>query len=170
MTQTELGPHDEEIRAFWVRARPATERGRVPVVSGRMPHDTLPPPAWSFGATPRQADELLALVLDGVKTATASALWDYPAEGEEPPAVGELSIVLDGAGHPRALLLTTAVRIVPFDQVDAEHAAAEGEDDRSLASWRAIHERFFTEHADHDRGFSPDMPVVLETFELLYQE
>lgn len=165
-----LEPHDEEILQFWLRARPATERGRVPVISGGLPHDTLPPPAWAFGATAEQADELLALVLSGVKTATASALWDYEAEGEEAPSVGDLSIVLDGQGHPRALLQTTTVRVVPFDEVDAHHAAAEGEGDRTLASWRAGHERFFTEHASHDRGFSPTMPVVLEGFELLYEE
>ena len=54
-----------------------------------------------------------------------------------------------------------------FDEVTAEHARAEGEGDRSLAHWRAMHERFFREHADHDRQFSPTMPVVLERFEVL---
>lgn len=170
MVDGALEPHDEEIRQFWMRARPATERGRVPVISGGMPHDTLPPPAWSFGATPQQADELLALVLSGAKTATASALWDYEAEGEEAPSVGDLSIVLDGMGHPRALLLTTQVRVVRFDEVDAAHAAAEGEGDGSLATWRGIHERFFTDHATHDHGFSSTMPVVCEEFEVLYEE
>lgn len=41
-------------------------------------------------------------VRDGVKTATASALWDYEAEGESLPEEGEFSIVLDGRGHPAA--------------------------------------------------------------------
>ena len=57
---------------------------------------------------------------------------------------------------------------VPFDEVTAEHARAEGEDDRSLASWRAIHRRFFTENARHDRGFDERMPVVCERFRLVY--
>ncbi|NKF34599.1 ASCH domain-containing protein, partial [Pseudomonas sp. BGM005] len=30
------------------------------------------PGAWAFGATPAHADALLALVIDGVKTGTAS--------------------------------------------------------------------------------------------------
>ena len=79
-----------------------------------------------------------------------------------------LGIVLDGDGHPRALVDTTAVEIVPFDKVDDDHALAEGEGDRTLASWRAGHERFFREHDPHGRGFRPDMPVVLERFEVLY--
>jgi uncharacterized protein YhfF len=165
-----LDAHDEEILAFWRRAESAVERGRVPVVTGPVVFDTVPPPAWSFGADNDQADELLALLLEGRKTATASALWDYQAEAEPLPEPGELSIILDGSGRPRALVAITDVRTVPFAEVDADHAAAEGEGDGSLTYWRAVHERFFTDHAAHDRGFSPEMPVVLETFTVLYQE
>lgn len=59
--------------AFWSAARAA-----VPA----LPED--PPRAdrwWGFGATTEHADELLALVLDGVKTGTAGYLWEYEAEG-----------------------------------------------------------------------------------------
>jgi uncharacterized protein YhfF len=52
--------------------------------------------------------------------------------------------------------------------VDEGHAFLEGEGDRSLGQWREVHERFFTDHADHERGFAPDMPVVLERFRVLY--
>ena len=130
----------------------------------------LRPPAWAFGATPEQADELLELVLAGTKTATASALWDYEAEGEDLPTEGTLGIVTDGEGRPRALVVTSRVRTVPFDEVDAEHATAEGEGDRSLEFWRRVHEDFFTQHASHDRGFATDMPVVLEELRVLYSE
>ncbi|EWS99812.1 RNA-binding protein [Intrasporangium oryzae NRRL B-24470] len=131
---------------------------------------SLRPPAWAFGATPEQADELLALVLSGIKTATSGALWDYEAEGEELPTPGALDIVTDGRGVPHALIVTTQVDIVPFDEVGAEHAFLEGEGDRSLGTWREVHERFFTEHAVHGRGFSRDMPVVLQRFAVLYSE
>ena len=71
-------------------------------------------------------------------------------------------------GHPRALVVTTEARVVPFDQVDADHARDEGEGDGSLENWRVVHERYFTEHADG--GFHPDMPVVLERFRVLYPQ
>ena len=158
----------DDIEAFWQRAQQHADLAQVSSYTGVNPLAVLRPPAWGFGATPEQADELVALVLAGEKTATAGALWDYEAEGEPLPQVGGLSIVLDGAGHPRALIATTEVSVVPFDEVDADHAAAEGEDDRSLDSWRRIHEHFFTLHAEHDRGFQRDMPVVLERFRLLY--
>ena len=130
----------------------------------------MTPPAWSFGATVEHADALLDLVLDGTKTATSCAVWDLEAEGEPVPQVGAMSIVIDSSGRPRAALATTDVAVVPFDRVDAEHAYREGEADRSLEQWRAIHQQFFTDHALHDRGFSVDMPVVMERFEVLYRE
>ncbi|OYN88265.1 ASCH domain-containing protein [Parenemella sanctibonifatiensis] len=156
-----------EIEAFWADAQVRAKVNPLRTITGPNLRDTVPPPAWSFGADPQQADELLALVLAGIKTATASSRWDYDAEDEALPEVGELSIVLDGAGHPRALVRTTDVQVVRFGDVDADHAYAEGEGDRSLAYWREVHEAFFTEHASHDHGFSDDLPVVLERFEVL---
>ncbi|WP_220034125.1 ASCH domain-containing protein [Curtobacterium sp. MCLR17_043] len=126
------------------------------------------PEAWSFGATPEQADGLLQLVLDGVKVGTASSLWDYEATGDPLPAADEVSIVTDGSGAPRAVIETTAVRVVPFDQVDADHAWAEGEGDRTLDHWRRVHEAFWRTHSENPRGFAPDMPVVCERFRLLW--
>ncbi len=158
---------DDELDAFWDIAREHAGLAGVPVYTGENPVRTLRPPAWAFGATPEQADELLRLVLDGAKTATASSQADYVQEGEDLPVPGMLGIVLDGVGHPRALVSTTEVRVVPFDQVDADHARDEGEGDRSLENWRAVHERFFAEHADG--GFQSDMPVVLERFHVLYR-
>lgn len=161
-------PRSDEVEAFW---REAVRHTRYEGIPGYLPGSTLgviPPPSWSFGGTGQQADELLELVLAGTKTATASALWDYEAEGEPLPAVGALGIVLDSAGHPRALLATTQVDVVPFDEVTAEHAAEEGEGDRSLAHWRTVHEQFFREYRSHDREFTSDMPVVCERFTVLY--
>ncbi len=157
------------VEAFWELARFHARLNVAPSYFGPTPLEVVPPPAWTFGATPEQADELLELVLAGTKTATASALWDFEAEGERLPEPGTLSILLDGRGHPRALIETTDVELVPFDEVDEEHAFVEGEGDRSLAHWREVHRRFFTEHAAHDRGFQPDMPVLLERFRVVYQ-
>lgn len=168
MTTTVDDPREAELSAFWEIARVRGNLNRLNVYTGPTPLDSLRPPDWSFGATPEQADALLALVLDGTKTATAGALWDYEAAGEELPEPGDLAIITDSGGHPRALIAITDVRVVAFDEVTEEHAHAEGEGDRSLAYWREVHERFFTEHATHDKAFATDMPVVCETFRVLH--
>jgi uncharacterized protein YhfF len=158
----------EQIDAFWSAARHQTRTNPVPGYLGTYSGEALAPPAWSFGATTEHADELLALVLAGTKTAMSTALWDFEHEDEPLPRVGDLSIIIDGAGHPRALIEIVQVDIVAFDEVDAEHAHLEGEGDRSHHHWRDTHQRYFTVHASNDHGFSPDMPVVLERFRVLY--
>ncbi|NUL44970.1 ASCH domain-containing protein [Cellulosimicrobium funkei] len=145
------------LQAFWGRARVATPT---------LPADA--PEAWAFGATPEHADGLLELVIAGTKTGTASSLWDHEATNEPIPRPGELSIILDSAGLPRAVLETTEVSILPFDEVTEEHARTEGEGDRTLASWRAIHETYWRHHSENPRGWEPDMPVICERFRLIY--
>ncbi|MPV37431.1 ASCH domain-containing protein [Georgenia subflava] len=162
-------PEDEALELFWAEARKIAGLTHLDGIVGMDTTASLVPPAWSFGSTAEMADELLDLVLAGEKTATASARWEWEADHEEPPTPGDLAILCDGAGEPRALIRTDDVEIVPFDQVGEEHATAEGEGDRSLAHWRSGHQEYFTESlAAVGRTFAPDMPVVLETFTLLH--
>ncbi|WP_454051425.1 ASCH domain-containing protein [Cellulomonas sp. Marseille-Q8402] len=161
--------HADEILAFWEVARVRAGVVRFASVLGPGVSGSMVPPSWSFGDDPALADQLLGLVLDGVKTGTSTALAEFELGGESLPVRGELSIVTDGAGRPGALIRTTRVETVPFDQVDEEFAAAEGEDDRTLASWRTEHERYWRRVLEPlGAAFAPDMPVVTERFELLY--
>lgn len=122
-----------------------------------------------FGDSPEMADELGQLVLAGQKTATCSALWEWEAEGSEPPKVGTKTIVLDGAGQPLCILETTEVIIRSFHQVDARFAYDEGEDDRTLESWRREHWIYFL-RALSRIGWQPteDMPLVCERFRIVH--
>lgn len=123
--------------------------------------------AWSFGGAP---DALADLVLRGIKTATASAHALYEAENAPLPAVGDYSVILDSKGEAKCIVRTTRVYVTPFDEVGADHARLEGEGDRSLAHWRAVHEAFFRrELAEAGMTFDPKMKVVCEEFERVYQ-
>lgn len=158
---------DSETADFWEAARGHAGLGDIAVVGGVSAAAGVAPAAWAFGDNPVIADELVALVLAGTKTATSSALADYQGEGSRLPEVGELSIILDGAGHPAALIRTTEVEIVAFGDVSADFAAAEGEDDRSLESWRSEHTSYFTRTLGVP-ALPADFQVVTERFELLY--
>jgi uncharacterized protein YhfF len=162
-------PDGDEIAAFWQLARGRAGLGRLAVLVGTGARASVPPPAWAFGDSPRLADELLDLVLRGVKTATTSVLWEFTDTGQRLPERGDLSIVLDGRGHPRALIRTSDVRIARFADVDAEHAFLEGEDDRSPAAWTTAHETYFRRvAAAAGRTFGADTEVVLERFEVRF--
>jgi len=55
-----------------------------------------------------------------------------------------------------------------LSDVDAAFAAREGEGDGSLEFWKNCHEDYFKlQLADWDREWSDDLPVVLESFELV---
>jgi uncharacterized protein YhfF len=125
--------------------------------------------AWSFGSTPRVADELAELVLQGVKTATASLVWSYEFGSDPYPEEGGYSIILSGSGRPVCIIRTLKLSVRPFDEVDAEQAFLEGEGDRSLAYWREAHWKYFGEEC-RLLGCEPDlkMPVLCERFEVVF--
>lgn len=168
MTDTDA-QHADEILAFWEVARVRAGVVRVAAVTGPGVSGSMVPPTWAFGDDPEVADRLLDLVLAGEKTATSAALVEYELAGEPLPRRGDLAIVVDGAGRPAALIRTTQVETLPFDRVDEELAAAEGEGDRTLASWRTEHEAYWHRVLEPlGAAFAPGMPVVTERFELLY--
>ncbi|WP_084518309.1 ASCH domain-containing protein [Bradyrhizobium sp. th.b2] len=63
------------------------------------------------------ADQLLELVIDGVKTATCNT-----EDEASTSAPGERWIVLDGRGEPRCVIETTEVTRRRFSEVDAGFA------------------------------------------------
>ncbi|OWJ64054.1 ASCH domain-containing protein [Inquilinus limosus] len=124
---------------------------------------------WYFGDSEDLARELLELVLAGTKTATAGLVWGADEAGTPKP--GGYSLITDFDGTPRCVLQTMEVRVLPFDRVDAAFAHDEGEDDRSLASWREAHWSYFGRRcAELGREPTLDMPVFCERFRLVYPQ
>lgn len=122
--------------------------------------------AWAFGGVP---DALAELVLNGVKTATASAYPLYALEREPLPKEGEYSVILNAKNEAVCVTRTTKVSVVPFREVSAAHAFREGEKDRSLDSWRTIHRDFFSREMNAaGLTFDEEMPVVCEEFLRVY--
>ncbi len=149
-----------EITRFWEKYRTGTG----------LPVDT-PWEAWPFGDNPKLADELLRLVLSGEKRGTADLLAEYENRGEAVPEAGDHSVILDGRGEPAAIIRTARVEVKPFMEVTAEFAYSEGEDDRTLGSWRREHRKYFKRVlAARGAVFDEACLVVMESFELVYSE
>jgi uncharacterized protein YhfF len=107
--------------------------------------------------------KLVAAVLSGDKTATTSLRDDYEPHTAEPlPEVGERSLVLGWDDEPLAVVETTEVRVVAAGDVDLRFARDEGEGFKSVADWRAAHERFWS-----DRTITDETEVVCERFRLM---
>ena len=105
---------------------------------------------FSFGDSPEMADELLALVLAGKKTATVSVIL----EDEQAPSVGDLSLVLDGLSTPACVIKTVHVKL-------------EGEDE-NFEQWKSGNIRYWTRDAAK-RGytFTDQTPITFERFEVV---
>ncbi|MBI2253072.1 MAG: ASCH domain-containing protein [Proteobacteria bacterium] len=145
--------------AFWADAR-----RHVPTLPAETAADI-----WFFGDGPELAVALANLVLNGPKRATTGLLAEMQAEGLKLPEAGGYSLVTDYHGAPLMILRSTRVNIQPFNTVDADFAAAEGEGDGSLGYWQAAHERYFKRScARLGIAWRPDLDVICERFELLY--
>jgi uncharacterized protein YhfF len=116
----------------------------------------LPKSEFAFPGPLR--DRLVAAILDGRKTATTGLAVEY--ETHPLPEPGEQEVVIDSDGRPVAVIETTDVRIAPLAEVPLEHAIAEGEGDRTLETWRANHEAFWT--SDDMRGELDDPDFTID--------
>lgn len=150
----------EQIEAFWNRYLQMSGKDR----------NTKYLEVFHFELSEFWANELLKLVLDGRKRATASCLQYWETTGEKCPEAGDLSIVTDWAGTPRCVIETTAVEILPFKDMTFERCKREGEDD-CLETWIVGHIRYFTADGNETGYvFTEDSPVVFEDFVVVYQE
>lgn len=127
-------------------------------MSERVPERYRRLRTFAFGDGPALADELLELVVKGIKTATCST-EDEPNTS----APGERWVVLDGRGEPRCVIETSEVTYRRFNEVEANFAFDEGEGDRSLAYWRDAHRTYFGRLG----CFSEKMMLMCERFRLV---
>ncbi len=122
-----------------------------------------------FGDSVRLADALLEIVLSGRKRATAELVADFLERGDPVPRIGSHWIACDGRGVPRIVIRSVELRVGPFGSADEAFAAAEGEDDGSLESWRREHRRYWQRTAAA-RGaeWSEDDEIVFERFAVVW--
>ena len=118
---------------------------------------------FAFGDSPEMADELLALVLTGKKTATVSVVL----EDEQTPSVGDLSLVLDGRGNPACVIKTVYLDTVKFCDLTWNMVKLEGEDE-NFEQWKSGNIRYWTRDAAK-RGytFTNQTPITFERFEVV---
>jgi uncharacterized protein YhfF len=122
-----------------------------------------------FGDSAELSDALLRLVTHGPKRATAELVAEFRRRDEPLPRIGAHWVACDGAGVPRAVLRSVDLRLGTIDTADEAFAWDEGEDDRSLASWRREHRRYWDRtRAAHGERFTDADEIVLERFRVVW--
>lgn len=80
---------------------------------------------------------------------------------------------MDSDDLPVAVIEVTEVRVVPLGEVDLQHALDEGEGLRTVAEWRAVHEKYWrspemlAELAEPEFTVDDATEVVLERFRVV---
>lgn len=108
-----IAPKEEDLEAFWVHAINVAKLNPAEAVMGQNDFLSLRPAAFAFGATRAEADRECAQLLAGEKTTIVTPAADYEGENSYLPQEGDLAIVCDGAGIPRALIVTKQVEVTP---------------------------------------------------------
>lgn len=125
--------------------------------------------AEGWGDSPAMADELGGLMVQGIKTATCSTVWEWEAEGSPVPQKGLITIALNGHGEPLCIVETIEVTIRKYNEVDSNFAREEGEGDLSLNYWREAHKNYFSRLLPKaGKEFSEEIPLVCERFRMIY--
>ena len=152
----------EVIEAYWQKF--------LSTLPGDSPYHAKTYVAEGWGDSPAMADELGALIVQGAKTATCSAVWEWEAEGNPIPQAGLITIALDGRGEPLCIVEAVEMTVRKYNEVDADFAREEGEGDLSLKYWREEHRIFFSRVLPKiGKEFSEDMPLVCERFRVIYK-
>ena len=119
-----------------------------------------------FGTPGEFREKLIALIVSGVKKATAGTLeWDYQAQGEPIETVGEHLAVINSDGNHVATIRATKVDVVRFSDVPTEFALAEGEGDLSGDDFRESHRSYWSRV--EGLTITDDTQIVLLYFELV---
>lgn len=122
----------------------------------------------ALGDSPEMADDLLKLVLAGVKRATTRLARDF-GPAEPLPTVGDYVVVVDGRNKPRCVWRATHIAVKPLSAVDDDFAREEGEGERTRTAWLADHTACFQRQAAREGfAFHDDIETVFERFTVVW--
>lgn len=123
MDETGRDRHEDAVEAFWTVAKVHARLNPAGSYFGPTTLETVRPPDWQYGENPDEATAFAdRLVADGF----AELRQAPPADESDLPQVGTLSIVVDGAGEPRALVSTSEVEVGAEEvreRIEVVHAA-----------------------------------------------
>ncbi|TDQ32211.1 ASCH domain-containing protein [Zeaxanthinibacter enoshimensis] len=127
------------------------------------------PESYYFCDNEKDANECAELVVKKIKRATATSLWWFKKFDKPLPETGDLAIITDWEGTPKAVIETVRTEPTPYSQVTPEFAATEGEGDGSLDYWKKVHKAYYQREMEpYGEKFEDDMIIICEYFKTIY--
>lgn len=118
--------------------------------------------AFNEGGSATTGEKILELALSGAKTATTS--WPVPTPRHWD--VGDVSVIVDGAERPVAVMRTLSLQEYRFRDVPEGFALAEAEG--SYEDYRTGHIEYYRKRDERGPGFGDDSMVLCERFEIVF--
>lgn len=103
--------------------------------------DAKKPLKVKFGGTEKEQNELAKKVITGEKTATSSLMYLQEIGKVSQTSIGDIWIIEDGSGNPKAKVKVTKVEPISFGKITEEFALLEG--DGSYQNWYDIHHAYY---------------------------
>lgn len=127
------------------------------------------PPSYFFCDNQKDADECAELVVQKIKQATSPSVWWFTKNQEEFPKVGDLAIITNWEGEPKAIIRTIQIAAVKLKDITPEYAYREGEGDRSLEYWMQVHLEYYSrEMKEYSESPDEEMEILCEYFETIF--
>ncbi len=131
--------------------------------------NTSQPQSFYFCDNKKDADECAELVVKKIKQATSPSVQWFKKYNEPFPKVGDIAIVTNWEGNPKAIIRTTKVEIVKYKNITPEYARLEGEGDKTLEYWKKVHWIYYQNEMKKFNEFpTEDMEIVCEYFETIW--
>ncbi|NKB42961.1 MAG: ASCH domain-containing protein [Alphaproteobacteria bacterium] len=122
-----------------------------------------------IGANKETVDIILGLVLSGEKCGTFGLKHILDRQPGPGPVVDADAVVVDMTGEPHAIVKTTQLTPVAYQDITEAHLTIEGPGARKLETWQNIHWPYWTKLIE-PYGLEPsqDMMVMVEHFDLVF--
>lgn len=114
-------------------------------------------------------EQQLFLLLNGKKTAAFSTFESYGINMEPLPVTGELYIVENKDGEPKAVIEVTDVTVRPFGDITWELARKDGENE-NLEEWKERQKEYFEEEAAIcGFDFNESSKILCQQFKVIFR-
>lgn len=115
------------------------------------------------------ANDCADLVVKEIKQATATSLWWFEKNKEKLPQIGDLYIITDWDGKAKAIIKTTKLEKVPYNEITADFALTEGEGNKSIEYWKKVHWAYYSrEMKPFNETPTNNMIIICEYFKTIW--